>query len=283
MTSVLPEEESNVTRLKQKSPLHGCGGRSTQDESRSFLNFSRENLSISNSDLERGFNRTSRPRYCSRQSLLSYVALLLAVGCVCLELWKLRRVLTVSRDVESLKRDIETLKHRFLEKDLLDELKAFEEQLYGEDLSEEDDSSSSSSTLSSSINNDYDSSYDETSLSPCTSMYHQAVTFAPRNPATSDISTTSPTTMTPCTSKDLEEMLGVLRRAEVERSKTFEQSVQTKEMLQNKGEDDEGGAHQQDRMIGEHHTTAEVEKSKRQAPGEDRTWRWDFRTKLSEP
>ncbi|XP_031787362.1 uncharacterized protein LOC100680446 isoform X2 [Nasonia vitripennis] len=283
MTSVLPEEESNVTRLKLKSS-HAAHSSSKQrnashqqDESRSFLTFSRENLSISTSDLEQGFSKPSRTRCCSRQTLLSCAALLLALSCAGLELWKLRRVLENASDIETLKRDVETLKHRFLEKDLLDELRAFEEQLYGEGASDEEDLSSNPV----SNNSDYDSSYDDSSGgTSSTSGDYPTVTFAPNHqPSLSTISIpklTSTSSATPCTSKDLEEVLAVLRRAEAERGQAFEQSVRERERLIESERDRE-----QKRVVSEHRIQKGDEKPpvssgrkrKREATSAGETWR----------
>ncbi|OXU29538.1 hypothetical protein TSAR_013242 [Trichomalopsis sarcophagae] len=291
MTSVLPEEESNVTRLKLKSQSHAAHSSSkqrnaSQDESRSFLTFSRENLSISTSDLEQGFSKPSRTRCCSRQTLLSCAALILALSCAGLELWKLRRVLENARDIESLKRDVETLKHRFLEKDLLDELRAFEEQiykraadgrLYGEGASDEEDLSSNPG----SNNSDYDSSYDDSSGgTSSTSADYPTVTFAPNHqPSLSTISIpklASTSSATPCTSKDLEEVLAVLRRAEAERGQAFEQSVRERERLIESERDRD-----QRRVVSEHRIqkgddkppASSGRKRKREATSAGETWR----------
>lgn len=123
MTSVLPEEETKVPRMKQKlmNDVH------VKEETRSFLSFSRENLSISQSDLEQGFNKHRfRP---NRHTILSVTALLIALLCLGLESWKFHCSLINSREIKELKRSVESLKYRFLEEDLLDELKAFEEQV----------------------------------------------------------------------------------------------------------------------------------------------------------
>ncbi|XP_033342612.2 TNF superfamily member 12 eiger [Megalopta genalis] len=157
MTSVLPEEESRAVKLKQKL-MNDVRGK---EEARSFLSFSRENLSISQSELEQGFNKQwFRPR---RHTLLSVLAIAIAVLCLGLETWKLRCSLTNARQIEELKRDVETLKHRFLEQDLLDELKAFEEQLYAGEPSDEDDDDDDEDDDSGEAdigNADYDIAYD---------------------------------------------------------------------------------------------------------------------------
>ncbi|KAF3429112.1 hypothetical protein E2986_12425 [Frieseomelitta varia] len=98
-----------------------------KEETRSFLSFFRENLSISQSDLEQGFNKHRfRP---NRNTILSVTALLIALLCLGLESWRFHCSLVNAREIEELKRSVESLKHRFLEEDLLDELKAFEEQV----------------------------------------------------------------------------------------------------------------------------------------------------------
>lgn len=116
------EGKNNVTSMKQKLINHVSPAK---EETRSFLNFSRENLSISHCDLEEGFN-SSRLKP-SRHMILSITALTIAVICLGLESWELHCSLSKLHDIEQLKRDVETLKHRFLEQDLLDELKAFEQ------------------------------------------------------------------------------------------------------------------------------------------------------------
>lgn len=118
---MLSGEESNAAKMKQKLMRDAP----VKEETRSFLNFSRENLSISHSDLEQGFNR-SRLVKPSRTTILSVAALMAAVLCLGLQSWKL---LSNTREIEQLRRDVDILKHRFLEQDLMDELKAFEEQV----------------------------------------------------------------------------------------------------------------------------------------------------------
>lgn len=121
MTSILSGEESNAARMKQKLMRNAPA----KEETRSFLNFSRENLSISHSDLEQGFNRSRLVRP-SRNTILSVAALMAVVLCLGLQSWKL---LANTREIEQLRRDVDILNHRFLEQDLMDELKAFEEQV----------------------------------------------------------------------------------------------------------------------------------------------------------
>ena len=155
MTSVLPEAEAKVAKVKQKlmndSPL--------KEETRSFLSFSRGNLSISQSDLERGFNRHRfRP---DRNTIVSVAALSIALLCLGLETWKLRYSLANKHEIEELKRDVEGLKHRLLKEDLLDELKAFEEQLYAQDPNDDDEDPGEADIEYA----DYESSYDDDSLS----------------------------------------------------------------------------------------------------------------------
>lgn len=122
MTSMLSGEESNSVRMKQKLMRNAPA----KEETRSFLNFSRENLSISHSDLEQGFNRSRLLVRPSRNTILSVAALIAAVLCLGLQSWKL---LSNTHEIEQLRRDVDILKHRFLEQDLMDELKAFEEQV----------------------------------------------------------------------------------------------------------------------------------------------------------
>lgn len=70
---MLPEVETKVTKLKQKL-MNDVRGK---EETRSFLSFSRENLSISQSELEQGFSKQcTRPH---RNTVLNVVALAIAV------------------------------------------------------------------------------------------------------------------------------------------------------------------------------------------------------------
>lgn len=117
MTSTLPEEDSKVTKMKQRLMSNGH----VKEEKRSFLNFSRENLSVSNSDLEQGFNRSrQRP---SRNMILNVSALMISILCLGLVSWKLS---SNAREIEQLKRDVNNLK-RFLELNLINEIKTLKE------------------------------------------------------------------------------------------------------------------------------------------------------------
>ncbi|XP_017793378.1 PREDICTED: uncharacterized protein LOC108575165 [Habropoda laboriosa] len=181
MTSVLHEEESKVTRMKQKlmNDTH------VKEETRSFLSFSRENLSISQSDLEQGFNKHRfRP---NRNTIISVTALLIALLCLGLESWKFHYSLVNAREIEELKRNVESLKHRFLEEDLLDELKAFEEQLYAEESNDDDDDPGEADIDTT----DYDSNYDDdTSSHDYLTDYHSPPTFGARPSEFPDTSST---------------------------------------------------------------------------------------------
>lgn len=116
-------EDNKSSLMRQKLR----GKKVETDENRAFINISRENLSISNSDIEQGFNK-SRFRI-NRATLFSLLALLIATICMAIEICKFQQVLDNARDIRILRRDVDTLKHRFLEEDLLDELKAFEQQV----------------------------------------------------------------------------------------------------------------------------------------------------------
>ncbi|KOX79074.1 hypothetical protein WN51_10122 [Melipona quadrifasciata] len=153
MTSVLSDENSKVARMKQKlmNDVH------VKEETRSFLSFFRENLSISQSDLEQGFNKHRfRP---NRNTILSVTALLIALLCLGLESWRFHCSLVNAREIEELKRSVESLKHRFLEEDLLDELKAFEEQVVILFFSHDDDDDDPDEADIDNAN--YDSNYDD--------------------------------------------------------------------------------------------------------------------------
>ncbi|XP_014481838.1 PREDICTED: uncharacterized protein LOC106748119 isoform X2 [Dinoponera quadriceps] len=152
MTSMLLEENSDAAKMKQEL----LNDRSMKEEARSFLSFSRENLSISHSDLEQGFNK-SRLKPC-RNTILSMAALVIALLCFTIESWKLRCLTANTHEIEQLKRDVEELKHRFLKQNLISDLKAFEEQLYDEKPAEDDDPGEADIDYA-----DYDSNYDDDS------------------------------------------------------------------------------------------------------------------------
>lgn len=125
MTTMLPKNGMNTVPVKPSMEKSKIPSEPTKDESRSFLNFSRENLSISHSDIEQGFNKT-KPRI-RIDTILSIVAIIFALFCIGLEIWKIQATVDNSREIDLLKQEIETMKHKLLEEDLLNDLKAFEE------------------------------------------------------------------------------------------------------------------------------------------------------------
>ncbi|KAG7207755.1 hypothetical protein KM043_009365 [Ampulex compressa] len=218
MTSTMPEDDNKGAKLKQK--LMGEGH--VKEETRSFLSFSRENLSISHSDLEQGFNKHRfRP---SRNTILSVAGLLIALLCLSLETWKLRATLVNAREIEQLKRDVESLKHRFLEEDLLDELKAFEEQLYAEESNDEDN------PFEVDIENaDYDSDYDDdvSSSDDYTEDYYPPPTYGSRPsdfPESGSTIEPVPSPPDPSSNKTLTEFLAALRKVQAERGQGLEKN-----------------------------------------------------------
>lgn len=158
MTSMLPEEDSKATKMKQRLMSNGH----VKEETRSFLNILRENLSVSHSDLEQGFNRSrQRP---SRNMILSVSALMISILCLGLVSWKLS---SNAREIEQLKREVDSLK-RFLELDISDEIKTLK-KLYRE---ASEDSDPDEADID---NADYDSNYeDESSASQDDSDYSRA-------------------------------------------------------------------------------------------------------------
>ncbi|KAL0101692.1 hypothetical protein PUN28_019097 [Cardiocondyla obscurior] len=218
MTSMLTGEESNAVKMKQKLMRDVPG----KEEIRSFLNFSRENLSISHSDLEQGFNR-SRLMKPSKSTILSVAALMAVVLCLGLQSWKL---LSNTREIEQLRRDVDILKHRFLEQDLMDELKAFEEQLYAEESTEDNDPGETDID-----NADYDSNYDDdgsTSSHDYSGDYHTPLTYGARSSDFPDITSTSmpiPTSADPGANEDMVELLAALRKVEAKHGQNFERNV----------------------------------------------------------
>ncbi|XP_011064432.1 PREDICTED: uncharacterized protein LOC105152076 isoform X2 [Acromyrmex echinatior] len=217
MTSMLSGEENNAMRMKQKLMRNAPA----KEETRSFLNFSRENLSISHSDLEQGFNRSwlIRP---SRNTILSVAALIAAILCLGLQSWKL---LSNTREIEQLRRDVDILKHRFLEQDLMDELKAFEEQLYAEESTEDNDPGEADID-----NADYDSNYDDdgSASHDYSGDYHTPLTYGARPSDFLDITSTSipiPTSPDPGANEDMVELLAALRKVEAKHGQDFERDI----------------------------------------------------------
>lgn len=117
MTSVLTEEDSKAVKMKQRLMSNGH----VKEDTRSFLNFSRENLSVSHSNLEQGFNRSRRRP--SRNMILSVSTLMIFILCFGLVSWKLT---SNAREIEQLRRDVDSLK-RFLKLDLINEIKTLKE------------------------------------------------------------------------------------------------------------------------------------------------------------
>ncbi|XP_012058468.1 PREDICTED: uncharacterized protein LOC105621609 [Atta cephalotes] len=217
MTSMLTGEESNSVRMKQKLMRNAPA----KEETRSFLNFSRENLSISHSDLEQGFNR-SRLIRPSRNTILSVAALIVAVLCLGLQSWKL---LSNTHEIEQLRRDVDILKHRFLEQDLMDELKAFEEQLYAEESTEDNDPGEADID-----NADYDSNYDDdgSASHDYSGDYHTPLTYGARPSDFLDITSTSipiPTSPDPGANEDMVELLTALHKVEAKHGQDFERDI----------------------------------------------------------
>ncbi|XP_046475487.1 uncharacterized protein egr isoform X1 [Neodiprion pinetum] len=165
MISMSPSKGTSDIPVKAKMD----NPKNPTDESRSFLHFSRENLSASHSDLEQGFNN-ARPRI-RRDTVLSLIAILLASFCIGLEIWKIlgvvdnprcclnspKEVEMLKQELEIMKQDVEGMKHRILEEDLLNDLKAFEEQVEAEEF---DEGIADDDTALDSDDYDYDSVYD---------------------------------------------------------------------------------------------------------------------------
>ncbi|XP_043285462.1 uncharacterized protein [Venturia canescens] len=169
MTSLVTGDDRKAPRMKPKSgnkkiSIDGTAPTSVKDESRSFLDFSRENLSISQSELEQGFNKPSKCFHpgSSRHGVLSLIAIFVALACAALEIWEFHRVISnsrdieiIKRDIEIIKRDVESLRDRMFGEDFVDDLKAFEEQLYADGSQAEDSGEADIEGA------DYDSNYEE--------------------------------------------------------------------------------------------------------------------------
>ncbi|CAB0034964.1 unnamed protein product [Trichogramma brassicae] len=139
----------------------------------------------------------------------------------------MRQVADNFKALEAMRSDVETLKHRLLEKDLLDELRAFEEQprtaaitvhthtrthLYSEGTNDDELPT-----------NDYDSSYeDQEEFSPSPSLSVTPVSAETRAASTARADSSTVANLIPCTSRELEDVLRLLRHAETERASVTE-------------------------------------------------------------
>ncbi|KAG5317852.1 EIGER protein, partial [Pseudoatta argentina] len=257
MTSMLSGEESNTMRMKQKLMRNAPA----KEETRSFLNFSRENLSISHSDLEQGFNWSwlIKP---SRNTILSVAALIAVVLCLGLQSWKL---LSNTREIEQLRRDVDILKHRFLEQDLMDELKAFEKQLYAEESTEDNDPGEADID-----NADYDSNYDDdgSASHDYSGDYHTPLTYGARPSDFLDITSTSipiPTSSDPGANEDMVELLAALRKVEAKHGQNFERDHKRSV------NDDSSDDFMRDENGKRHNTRRIVSRARSYANGENKT------------
>ncbi|XP_034193333.2 TNF superfamily member 12 eiger isoform X2 [Osmia lignaria lignaria] len=251
MTSMLPEEGTKITRMKERlmNDVHG------KEESRSFLSFSRENLSISQSELEKGFNKYRfRP---TRHTILSIAALSIALLCLALESWKFHWTMVNAREIEELKRSVENLKHRFLEKDLLDEVKVFEEQLYAEESDDDDDDDDDNDDDDNDDdgdddndpgdldidNADYDSNYDDVNLSShdySLDYHHTGPTYGARPSDFPDSSSTIAPVPSPpeaASNKAMIKWLSAMRKYETKHSREGHNHQRTKKLLKEKSDD----------------------------------------------
>lgn len=116
-------------RIKEKQNIGILSKSTSDDAARAFLNFPLENLSVSQSDIEQGFNKSEKRLRINRSTILNSIAICLSLVCITLETIKFQKVLDNSRDIEAMRRDLDTLRNRLYEEDLLDELKAFEQQV----------------------------------------------------------------------------------------------------------------------------------------------------------
>ncbi|XP_076243116.1 TNF superfamily member 12 eiger [Calliopsis andreniformis] len=221
MTSILLGEEAKVAKMKQKL----INKMPVKEETRTFLSFSRENLNISQSDLEQGFNKHRFRR--NKSTILSIAALTIALLCLGLELWKLRYSIMNKREIDELKRDVESLKHRLLEEDLLDELKAFEEKLYAQESNDEDEDPTEGDI----DNVDYDSNYDDDAFSSHDySLDYTPPTYGARPSDFPDFSSTispvpSPSELQESSDQAMMELLAAVRKAEVKHDQELKKNV----------------------------------------------------------
>ncbi|XP_012225181.1 uncharacterized protein [Linepithema humile] len=213
MTPVLPEEESSAVKMKQRL----ISNVPAKEETRTLLNFSRENLNISHSDLEQGFKR-SRLRL---NRIMCVAVLIISVLCLGVTSWYLSCSLLNKREIEQLKRNFESLKHQLLQRDLMDELKAFEEQLYAEESSEDNDPDEADID-----NADYDSNYDDdgSATHDYSGDYHPPLTYNSSSELT-EITSPMPISTHFDSNKTISELLSTLRKVEAKRGDEFEKNV----------------------------------------------------------
>lgn len=112
MNTPSQEEQGNSTMTKMKHKLIN----NAKEESHSFLSFSRENLGILHTDLDCGYEKYHLRM--KKNTILSAIALIVALLCFLFELWQFKCILTNSRDLELLKRDVQILKQHFSTDDL---------------------------------------------------------------------------------------------------------------------------------------------------------------------
>ncbi|XP_063976580.1 protein eiger isoform X2 [Diachasmimorpha longicaudata] len=131
------EKISSVIPVDRKARVKGQRNEkisASDDSTRAFLNFSRENLSVLQSDIERGFPRkTPGCLKINRQTMLSLLAICLAIVCLTVEAVKIKKIVNNTRNIDGIKVELETLKKKILELNLLEEFKAFEQQLYADE------------------------------------------------------------------------------------------------------------------------------------------------------
>lgn len=166
MTPVLLEDE-NSGKMKQQLISHVPA----KEKTRTLLNFSRENLNISHSDLEQGFNRS--PLKLNRITILCVTVLIISAFCLGVTSWYLRYSLSNTREIEQLKRNFESLKHQLLQRDLMDEWKAFE--LYAEESSEDNDPDEASND---NADNDYNYDDDGSATNDYSDDHHTSLTYS---------------------------------------------------------------------------------------------------------
>ncbi|XP_067008308.2 protein eiger [Anabrus simplex] len=119
------------------SKIKSNGG---EDEARAFLTFA--SGGCDESSTEQGLCQRRRRVTGGQLGALSVLLLVLvgaslAITITCLELYHQREVAHLQSSLAALRRDVDTLKHRVQEQDLFNELRAFEEAVYGEEALEE--------------------------------------------------------------------------------------------------------------------------------------------------
>ncbi|XP_069671427.1 protein eiger-like [Periplaneta americana] len=136
------------------------------DETRSFLSFSAVGDDAdARTSMEQGLCRRARARggigvawKYATACLLVGVAML-GVTVLVLELYRGREAASLRAQLDAVRRDVDALKHRLLEEDLLEQLKAFEDAVYAEEAASEDEDDDDNDDVDDAESDEYDVDY----------------------------------------------------------------------------------------------------------------------------